>query len=155
MPFCSVWTPLRRRCSPASTAADGHRARGGGEGARATTPSAKRCHQLCRNYTEHAGGEPPSTLGRRGQGDDDEEEASGDFIPTANKLEFPKFDGTGEPLPWLNRCEWYFHVRRTSEHKRMAFAAFYLLDDAQLWLHHMEGAQFVQLINAHNTRNTL
>jgi hypothetical protein len=41
-------------------------------------------------------------------------------------------------LPWLNHCEHYFHVRQTSEHKRIAFIVFYLLDDAQLWFHRME-----------------
>ena len=26
-----------------------------------------------------------------------------------HKLDFPTFDGTGDPLPILNRCEHYFH----------------------------------------------
>jgi hypothetical protein len=33
----------------------------------------------------------------------DEDDPGNDFIPTAHKLEFPKFDGTSDPLPWLNR----------------------------------------------------
>jgi hypothetical protein len=73
----------------------------------------------------------------------------------AHKLKFPKFDGSDDPLPWLNRCEQYFHVRRTPEHQRVTFAAFYLLDDAQLWFNRMEPnggrltwPQFVQLVNA-------
>jgi hypothetical protein len=72
----------------------------------------------------------------------------------AHKLEFPKFDGSGDPLPWLNRCERYFHVRRTPEHQRVTFVDFYLLDDAQLWFHRMElnggrstWPQFMQLVN--------
>jgi hypothetical protein len=55
-----------------------------------------------------------------------------DFIPIAHKLEFPKYDGSGYPLPWLNCCECYFYVRRTLEHKHVAYVAFHL-DDAQLW----------------------
>jgi hypothetical protein len=46
-------------------------------------------------------------------------------------------------------------VRRTPDNKKVAFAAFYLLDDAQLWFHRMElnddhptWTQFVQLVNA-------
>jgi hypothetical protein len=46
-------------------------------------------------------------------------------------------------------------VRRTPEQKRVALAACYLLDDAQLWFHRMElnggrptWTQFVQLVNA-------
>jgi hypothetical protein len=50
-------------------------------------------------------------------------------------MEFPKFDGADDHLPWLNHCERFFHVRQTLDDKKVAFAAFYLLDDAQLWFH--------------------
>jgi hypothetical protein len=53
-------------------------------------------------------------------------------------LNSPKFDGTGDPLPWLNRYESYFRVWRTPEHKRVAYTMFHLLDDAQLWYHRLE-----------------
>jgi hypothetical protein len=72
-----------------------------------------------------------------------------------HKIEFPKYDGTGDPPPWLNRCERYFHVRRTPELKQVALATCYLLDDVQLWFHQMAlnggrptWAQFTQLVNA-------
>jgi hypothetical protein len=74
---------------------------------------------------------------------------------TAHKLEFPKFDGSSDPLPWLNRYKRYFHVCRTPEYQRVPFAAFCLLDDAQLWFHRMElnggwltWPQFVRMVNA-------
>jgi hypothetical protein len=36
-------------------------------------------------------------------------------------MEFPKFNGIGDPLPWLNLCERFFHVCRTPEDKRVDF----------------------------------
>jgi small-conductance mechanosensitive channel len=68
----------------------------------------------------------------RQAGDDGADVGNGAFLPTTPKLEFSKFDDTSDPLLWLNHCERYFLVRRTPEHQRVAFAAFYLLDDAQL-----------------------
>jgi hypothetical protein len=53
-------------------------------------------------------------------------------------MEFPKFDGTSDPMPWLNHCERFFHVHLTPDDKKVVFVAFDLLCDAQLWLHRME-----------------
>jgi hypothetical protein len=93
--------------------------------------------------------------GRRRAPGTDDEDASDGIMPSTHKLEFPKFDGSSDPLPWLNRCERYFRVRRTPDHKRVAYAAFHLLDDVQLWFHRLElnGGQpdcnhFIQLVNA-------
>jgi hypothetical protein len=81
--------------------------------------------------------------GRGRQGDNDGDQGS-DFLPTSHKLEFLKYDGTGNPLPWLNQCERYFFVSQTPEHKCVAF----------LWFHRMElndgrptWPQFMQLVN--------
>jgi hypothetical protein len=58
---------------------------------------------------------------------DDEED---DGFPTSHKMEFSKYDDVGDPMTWLNRCEHYFRVQRTPENPRVAYAPFYLTDDA-------------------------
>lgn len=40
----------------------------------------------------------------------------GDRPPRYHKLDFPKFDGHGDPLPFLNRCEQFFRV---NAHQKM------------------------------------
>jgi hypothetical protein len=42
-----------------------------------------------------------------------------------HKLDFPMFDGGGDPLPFLNRCEHYFRGQRTLEEERVWLAAFH------------------------------
>jgi hypothetical protein len=48
-------------------------------------------------------------------------------------VKFSRFDGIGDPLRWIHHCERYFRIRRTPENKRVAYAAFHLRDDTQLW----------------------
>jgi hypothetical protein len=111
-------------------------------------------HRVETTQSTPSGHRPPPRA-RRGTGDDNTGDSNHDSHSTAHKMEFPKFDGAGDPLPWLNQCERFFHVRRTPDDKKVAFAAFYLLNDPQLWFHRMElngsrptWLQFVQLVNA-------
>jgi hypothetical protein len=84
----------------------------------------------------------------------EDDQDNGDFLPTYHKLDFPKF-GSCDPLPWLNHCEHYFHVRWMLDHKRVSYASFHLLDNTQLWYHRLElnsgvpsWPDFTWLINA-------
>jgi hypothetical protein len=59
-------------------------------------------------------------------------------FPTVHKVKFLKYDGTSDPLPWLNRCDRYFAVQRTPENKKVMYASLHLLDVTQLWFHRLE-----------------
>ena len=54
------------------------------------------------------------------------------------KMVFPSFDGTCDPLPWLNRCELYFRGHNTPEHRKVWMASLHMTDAAQLWYYHLE-----------------
>jgi hypothetical protein len=70
-------------------------------------------------------------------------------------FEFPRFDSTGDLLRCIHHCKCYFHARRTSENRCVAYTAFHLLDDTQLWYHRLPDndgpytwEQFVLLVAA-------
>jgi hypothetical protein len=44
----------------------------------------------------------------------------------SHKLHFPKYDGSRDPLPWLHRCDQFFHAARTAEVEKVWLAAFYM-----------------------------
>jgi hypothetical protein len=42
------------------------------------------------------------------------------------KLDFPTFDGRGDPLLFLNRCKHYFRGQRTVEEEKVWLAVMHL-----------------------------
>jgi hypothetical protein len=67
-------------------------------------------------------------------GDDRNPQTSRDSVISAahhgHKLLFPIYDGTEDPLPWLNRCEQFFRIQCTEEAGKVFLAAFYMTGDA-------------------------
>ena len=57
------------------------------------------------------------------------------------KMVFPSYDGTSDPLPWLNRCDLYFRGHNTPEHKKVWMASLHMTDAAQIWYYRLETAQ--------------
>ena len=56
-----------------------------------------------------------------------------DFHPKHRKWDFPRFDGTTDPMLFLNKCEAYFRQHRTMGEERVRMASYYLDDIVQLW----------------------
>jgi hypothetical protein len=71
-----------------------------------------------------------------------------------HKLLFPTYDGTEDPLPWLNRCEQFFRIQSTEEAGKVFLTAFYMTDDAAQWYALIkrnhgtpDWAAFIELVN--------
>ncbi|KAL1147912.1 hypothetical protein V6Z11_A10G089000 [Gossypium hirsutum] len=62
----------------------------------------------------------------------------GGMVPKYSKMEFPTYDGVGDPLGWLKRCEKLFGNQRTNEEDKVGLASFHLLGEAQLWFDQIE-----------------
>jgi hypothetical protein len=91
-------------------------------------------------------------------GNDHDLQASQDHIASAarhsHKMLFPTYDGSEDPLPWLNRCEQFFRIQKTEEAGKVFLAAFYMTGDAAQWYALVERnhgtpewAEFVKLVN--------
>jgi hypothetical protein len=72
----------------------------------------------------------------------------------SHKLRFPKYDGTEDPLLWLNRYDQFFRATRTPDNEKVLLAAFYMQGVTQQWyytLEHNQGtptwARFTELVN--------
>jgi hypothetical protein len=51
----------------------------------------------------------------------------------SHKLRFLKYDGTEDPLLWLNRCDQFFQATQTPDNEKVLLAAFYMQGVAQQW----------------------
>jgi hypothetical protein len=61
-----------------------------------------------------------------------------DFHPKHNKWDFPRFDGTSDPMLFLNKCEANFRQHRTMAEERVRMASYHLDDTAQLWFQQLQ-----------------
>jgi hypothetical protein len=61
--------------------------------------------------------------GRRAEGPREQE-----FHPKHKKWDFPRFDGTSDPMLFLNKCDAYFRQHRTMVEERVLMASYHLDD---------------------------
>ena len=62
----------------------------------------------------------------------------GHAIPKYHKLTFPTYDGSEDPLGWLNKCEQFFRAQQTRSVDRVWLASYHLHGTAQQWYHILE-----------------
>jgi hypothetical protein len=66
-----------------------------------------------------------------------EVQSSGDTIAHvvrhSHKLLIPTYDGCEDPLPWLNKCNQFFHIQSTAEVGKVFLTTFYMTSDASQW----------------------
>lgn len=49
------------------------------------------------------------------------------------KLDFPKYDGSNDPIGWVSRVEQFFEFKNIAEEEQFPLAAYHLDGEAQLW----------------------
>jgi hypothetical protein len=71
-----------------------------------------------------------------------------------HKLLFPTYDGTEDPLLWLNKCDHFFRIQETPEVGKVFLVTFYMSGEASQWstlLERIQGKpsweEFVHLID--------
>ena len=76
--------------------------------------------------------------------------------PRLYKLDFPTYNGEGDPRPWLTRCNLFFLGQRTPDTDKTWMASYHLTDVAALWYGHLEEkigrptwADFVARVSQH------
>ncbi|XP_055960653.1 transposon Tf2-1 polyprotein [Mercurialis annua] len=70
---------------------------------------------------------------RTNQGDRSTTADTGGFVPRFTKLDFPRFNGTADPIVWLSCCDNFFLHQHTIDEDKVILASFHLEGDAQLW----------------------
>lgn len=62
----------------------------------------------------------------------------GQAAPSFYKLTFPTYDGSEDPLNWLNHCDQFFRGQNTPTADYTWLAAYHLCDAAQTWYFALE-----------------
>jgi hypothetical protein len=77
-----------------------------------------------------------------------------DFHPKPKKWDFPRYDGTTDPMLFLNKCDAYFLQHRTTVDEKVRIASYHLDEVAQLWFTQVQEddgtpnwAHFKELLN--------
>jgi hypothetical protein len=58
-----------------------------------------------------------------------------------HKLLFLTYDGSEDPLPWLNHCDQFFRIQETLDAGKVFLAALYMSGEASQWFSLLEHNQ--------------
>ena len=67
------------------------------------------------------------------RGPRDSTESYGAVIPRVTKLDFPRFNGSEDPMSWICRVEQFFEFQKIAEEEKVPLATYHLEGEAQLW----------------------
>ena len=81
---------------------------------------------------------PSATLAGPSDGRFAHPAAAGLTPPRFAKIDFATYDGTEDPLNWLNQCEQFFRGQRTLATDRTWLASYHLRGNAQTWYYSLE-----------------
>jgi len=77
-----------------------------------------------------------------------------EFHPKHKKWDFPHYDGTTDPMLFLNKCDAYFRQHRNTPDEKVRIASYHLDEVAQLWFTQLQDddgtpnwAHFKELLN--------
>ena len=87
-------------------------------------------------YPEYSDQAPPASLLRTSE--PARHGAPTQTPPRFAKIDFATYDGTEDPLNWLNQCEQFFRGQRTLASERTWLASYHLRGAAQTWYYALE-----------------
>ena len=82
-------------------------------------------------------------LDKQGCFDTHDASSSGKPATPGHKLQFPKYDGSDDPITWLHIGEQFFRAYGTPKHLKVPTASFYLDGAAGQWYYRLEKNQGV------------
>ena len=77
---------------------------------------------------------PKSTLGvRQKTSKNHQRQSLGLYLPKIVKVDFPRYEGKGDPTIWLCKVEQFFELHEISAIEHVPLASFHLESEAHLW----------------------
>ena len=90
--------------------------------------------RLLRAREETPGHQETPRRASTGDGSPGGASSAGSYVPKLAKLDFPRYDGSEDPITWICRVEQFFEYQDTPDDEKVKLASYHLDGDAQIWL---------------------